>query len=224
MVVECEVLLRSSTSRRAADGSPRKSVLILSTSSRQKTGLLVLAFFRDWMIFPGRAPMYVRRWPRISASSRTPPRRGARNCAPGPGHGLGSDVLPTPAVPPGRGWDLSSSSPGSAPPGAPDTFLGLLQAVVIFVEDSFGLLQVELVLGPFVPGQGQNPVDVIPGDRGFGGHGLMSFSFLSSCFTLAVPSALIFFRRMRRSRSWISLFRSSFSPISFWMARICSLR
>ncbi len=26
------------------------------------------------MIWPGRAPMYVRRWPRISASSRMPPR------------------------------------------------------------------------------------------------------------------------------------------------------
>ncbi len=29
--------------------------------------------FRFWIIRPGIEPMYVRRWPRISASSRTPP-------------------------------------------------------------------------------------------------------------------------------------------------------
>ena len=30
---------------------------ILSTSSIRKTGLLDPAFFRDWMIFPGNAPI-----------------------------------------------------------------------------------------------------------------------------------------------------------------------
>jgi len=29
-------------------------------------------------IFPGKAPMYVRRWPRISASSWTPPKERLR--------------------------------------------------------------------------------------------------------------------------------------------------
>jgi len=31
------------------------------------------ACLRTWMMRPGMAPTYVRRWPRISASSRTPP-------------------------------------------------------------------------------------------------------------------------------------------------------
>src|ERR1035441_10605139 len=40
----------SSTSSKAADGSPRKSIDILSTSSSIKTGFLVPAFFIIWMI------------------------------------------------------------------------------------------------------------------------------------------------------------------------------
>src|SRR6185503_13563877 len=47
----------SSTSSSAADGSPRKSDDILSTSSSRKTGLFEPAFFSDWMILPGSAPM-----------------------------------------------------------------------------------------------------------------------------------------------------------------------
>src|SRR5947208_729800 len=37
------------------------------------TGFIVPASRRARTSRPGRAPMYVRRWPRISASSRTPP-------------------------------------------------------------------------------------------------------------------------------------------------------
>ena len=48
---------------------------VLSTSSIMKTGLFVSARWRPCMIWPGSAPIYVRRWPRISASSCTPPRR-----------------------------------------------------------------------------------------------------------------------------------------------------
>ena len=47
----------SSTSSSAADGSPRKSIDILSTSSSRNTGFCVPAFFIDWMIWPGNAPM-----------------------------------------------------------------------------------------------------------------------------------------------------------------------
>ena len=47
----------SSTSSSAAEGSPRKSIDILSTSSSRKTGLIVPAFFISWMIWPGKAPM-----------------------------------------------------------------------------------------------------------------------------------------------------------------------
>jgi len=37
------------------------------------TGFLVPTRRMPWMTRPGSAPMYVRRCPRISASSRTPP-------------------------------------------------------------------------------------------------------------------------------------------------------
>ncbi len=47
----------SSTSSRAEEGSPRKSVDILSISSSRKTGFTVPAFFIIWMICPGKAPM-----------------------------------------------------------------------------------------------------------------------------------------------------------------------
>ena len=58
----------------AEAGSPRKSCPSLSISSSMKTGLFTPTFFMPWMIRPGRAPMYVRRCPRISDSSRIPPR------------------------------------------------------------------------------------------------------------------------------------------------------
>ncbi len=63
----------SRTSNKADEGSPRKSWPILSISSSKKSGLDFFAFFIDWIIFPGIDPIYVRRCPRISASSRTPP-------------------------------------------------------------------------------------------------------------------------------------------------------
>jgi len=51
--------------RSAAAGSPRKSVDILSTSSSRNRGCWypLLQALDD---LPGSAPMYVRRWPRIS--------------------------------------------------------------------------------------------------------------------------------------------------------------
>src|SRR5438105_3742779 len=45
----------------------------LSTSSSIRTGFFVPARRSPCTIWPGSAPMYVRRWPRISASSRMPP-------------------------------------------------------------------------------------------------------------------------------------------------------
>ena len=73
---------------------------ILSTSSSRKTGLTVPAFFIIWMIWPGKAPMYVRRWPRISASSRTPPSDSRTNFRlVARAMDLASEVLPTPGGP-----------------------------------------------------------------------------------------------------------------------------
>ena len=57
MVVEGVVLLRVETSSNAADGSPRKSMPILSISSSRISGLEVFAFLIDWMILPGIEPI-----------------------------------------------------------------------------------------------------------------------------------------------------------------------
>src|SRR5207249_3310728 len=72
----------SSTSSSAEAGSPRKSMPSLSISSSMKRGLLEPAFFMFWMTRPGSAPTYVRRWPRISASSRMPPSDRRTNLRP----------------------------------------------------------------------------------------------------------------------------------------------
>ncbi len=45
------------TSKSADRGSPLIPELILSISSSKKTGLLVFAFFKDCMIFPGMEPI-----------------------------------------------------------------------------------------------------------------------------------------------------------------------
>src|SRR3989454_983715 len=60
----------------------------LSISSSMKTGFRVPARRSPWMIWPGSAPMYVRRWPRISASSRMPPWQGDEPVDVGPGDGV----------------------------------------------------------------------------------------------------------------------------------------
>ena len=52
------------------------------------------------MIVPGIAPMYVRRWPRSSDSSRTPPTEMRTNLRPSAvAIEWPSDVLPTPGGP-----------------------------------------------------------------------------------------------------------------------------
>jgi len=51
------VLLRVQDLEEGGRGVARKSMDILSTSSRRKTGLREPAFFIIWMIWPGKAPM-----------------------------------------------------------------------------------------------------------------------------------------------------------------------
>ena len=81
-------------------GSPRTSDPILSTSSSISSGLRVSQRCSEWMMRPGSAPTYVRRCPRTSASSRTPPsdtrvkRRSSASAMLWP-----SDVFPTPGGP-----------------------------------------------------------------------------------------------------------------------------
>ena len=73
VIVEGGVLLRIEHLEQRADGSPRQSCPILSTSSSRITGFTTSARRIAWITRPGSEPMYVRRCPRISASSRTPP-------------------------------------------------------------------------------------------------------------------------------------------------------
>ena len=64
----------SNTSSSAEEGSPWISEASLSISSNSSKGLLLPACLMAEMMRPGIAPTYVLRWPRISASSWTPPR------------------------------------------------------------------------------------------------------------------------------------------------------
>ena len=100
VVDEAVVLGGVRTSRSADDGSPLQSDPTLSTSSSMNTGSRLPARRTPWMMRPGSAPMYVRRWPRISASSWTPPSETRTNERPR-GHAMNSPrlVLPTPGGP-----------------------------------------------------------------------------------------------------------------------------
>ena len=51
-----------------------------------------------------------------------------------------------------------------------DAFLDLLEAVVILVQDFFGPFQVAALTGLFLPGHGNQPVQVVTRDRGFSRH------------------------------------------------------
>ena len=63
-----------------------------------------------------------------------------------------------------------------------------LQAVVILVEDLLGLGDVELVLGLVVPGQRQDPVDVVAHDGRFGAHRAHHLELLELLLDLGVAS------------------------------------
>src|SRR5579859_1542911 len=64
------------------------------------TGFLVPASLRARTIRPGSAPTYVRRWPRMSASSWIPPSEMRANFRPSAlATDSPSDVLPTPGGP-----------------------------------------------------------------------------------------------------------------------------
>ncbi|KAH0389295.1 hypothetical protein KCU92_g200, partial [Aureobasidium melanogenum] len=85
----------------AAEGSPWwLDVPILSISSNKNTGLETPTFLRPLTIKPGIAATYVRRCPRISASSRTPPREILWNFRPSAvATDLAKLVFPTPGGP-----------------------------------------------------------------------------------------------------------------------------
>ena len=126
------------------------------------TGLRVPTRRMPWMTRPGSAPMYVRRWPRTSASSRTPPSETRMNSRPSErAIDLPSEVLPTPGGPTRQ--RIGPFLPGASLRTARYSrmrFFTFLQVVVIGVEDLARLVQVQPILGPLRPRQLDQPLEV----------------------------------------------------------------
>src|SRR5262249_19785815 len=59
-----------------------------------------------------------------------------------------------------------------------DPLFDLFQPVVIVFEDALGFINVELVVGEIVPGQADNPVDIVTHHCRLGGHGRHHFELL----------------------------------------------
>ena len=97
------------------------------------------------MILPGIAPMYVRRWPRISASSRTPPSDRRTNLRPvARAIDRASEVLPTPGGPTKhRIGPLSFCTSACTARYSRMRSLAFFEPVVVLVEDLLGLVDVE---------------------------------------------------------------------------------
>ena len=120
--------------RRDRPGSRAPS---LSISSSMKTGFFGPTRRMPWMIRPGSAPMYVRRWPRISASSRTPPSDTRMNSRPSDaGDGLAQRGLAD-AGRPDEAEDRALLARRQLAHGQvlEDALLHLLQVVVVGVQD-----------------------------------------------------------------------------------------
>src|SRR5215472_8510794 len=124
------------------------------------------------MILPGIEPMYVRRCPRISASSRTPPSDTRTKSRPvARAIDLPSEVLPTPGGPTrhrigpvsllARCWTARYSTIRSL----------TLSSVMVLVEDLLGKHEGLLDLGLLVPWDRQQPVEIVAHDGGFWRHG-----------------------------------------------------
>ena len=146
---------------------------ILSISSSMNTGLDEPAVLMFWMTRPGRAPMYVRRWPRISASSWMPPRLIRTNLRPiARATRLAQRRLADAGGPDEREDRAADRVRERAHRQVlEDALLDLLEAVVVLVEDDRGLADVEVVLGRDVPGQADEPVHVGADDADLGGCG-----------------------------------------------------
>ena len=141
------------------------------------TGFIVPASRSARTRRPGSAPMYVRRWPRISASSRTPPSDIRTNSRPS-ARAIDSpiDVLPVPGGPisvriaPDL---LVLRDPALLPELAhgevlDDAILDVLEPVVIRVEDLAREHRVEPLVGPLRPRHGDQPVEVRADHRRLG--------------------------------------------------------
>ena len=124
------------------------------------------------MILPGSAPMYVRRWPRISASSRTPPRLMRTKSRPvARAIDLPSEVLPTPGGPTRQriGPFIFSTSACTARYSRMRSF-GFSSPKWSSFEDALRRGDVLVLVLVLVPGQREHPVDVVADHRRLGAH------------------------------------------------------
>ena len=192
----------------------------LSISSSISTGLRVPALRSAWMMLPGSAPTYVRRWPRISASSCTPPRLVRTNFRPSARAMLcPSEVLPTP----GR----SDEAQDRAAPlrvelahreELEDALLDLVEPVVILVEDTTRVRDVDRFLVELRPRQLDHPVEPGPQHRVLGDRvsGMRSRRF-SACLACSCASSGMPALSIASPSSFISSDRPASSPSSFWI-------
>ena len=121
--------------------------------------------------------MYVRRWPRISASSRTPPSDMRTNSRP-VARAIDSpiEVLPVPGGPISVRIAPERRSSRDAALDAQlldrqvldDAVLDVLEAGVVGVEHLAGVHRVELLVGGLRPRHGDQPVQVGPDHAGLG--------------------------------------------------------
>src|SRR4051812_29313586 len=118
------------------------------------TGLFDPAWWMPWMMRPGMEPTYVRRCPRISASSLTPPSERRTNLRPSARDGAAerglADAGRTHEAEQGALHLVAELAHGQV---LDDALLHLLEAVVVLVEDLLRLGQVEVVLGGLAPGE-----------------------------------------------------------------------
>ena len=151
--------------------------------------------------------MYVRRWPRISASSRTPPSDMRTNSRP-VARAIDSpiEVLPVPGGPISVRIAPTALVLGDPAVGAQlahgqvlrDAVLDVLEAGVVGVEHLAGVHGIELLVGALAPRHGDQPVEVVADHRGLAGllaHALQAAELLERL--LARPR-----RACRPRRSW----------------------
>ena len=144
----------------ADDGSPRKSAPILSTSSIMKTGLLLPA--------DECSESRVRAWPHVGAAMSADFRlivNASRLMRTNFGQCLcyrfSRDVLPTPGGLTKHKIGLEILLQFAYGKVFENAFLDFFQAVVIFVEN-FCLLEIQIVLCGFGPGQPDHPIQIVP--------------------------------------------------------------
>ena len=130
--------------------------------------------------------MYVRRWPRISASSRTPPTEIRSNFAAERARNGAAEARLADAGRTHEAEDRALDGLGSSPAGSrlggfpgelshrevlEDPVLDLLQVVVIGIQDLAGVGHVEVVLGADAPGEVDDPLQIGPDHAVFGRGG-----------------------------------------------------